>query len=535
MIDIKRRVPRFDIKFELLSNLLNGKGINISQTGIGFLTEEEIIPADNIPFETEIKGYIFSDKIYKIKGTGNLLYSKKLIGQNELYRNGLKFVNMDDDSKEALFNLLNDIRLFKSDIKDENTIMTLADFYYYPSDDLFAKTSIFSEYIDKNFLINHKMFSYYLDSSCSAVGNMINRKTKDKKEMIMLGSNNYLGLATHPEVIKAGIEALKKYGAGNGAGAMVGGTLGIHKQLEEELADFIGKEEAMIFNSGYSANIGILSGILRPNDVVINDQYNHASIFDGCRLSQSKLLVFKHNDINSLEKIVKRAKYYFNGCIIVIDGIYSTDGSLSPLDEIYRIARTYDCKIMVDEAHALGILGKKGRGTTEYFNLTDKIDIIMGTLSKSLGSSGGFVASSKNVIEYLRFYARSYLFSTSFPPSVAATVLKALHLIKTDNSIREKLHFNISYFINGLKKLNLDIGEPKSAVVPIFISDQKLLFKISSLLFDNGLFHNVMIYPAVPMGGSLLRFGITTSLDENILKKALVIIEKVLKEVGFLK
>jgi glycine C-acetyltransferase len=348
--------------------------------------------------------------------------------------------------------------------------------------------------------------------------------------MVMMGSNNYLGLTTHPDVINAGIEGLKKYGSGNGAGAMVGGTLSIHRELEESISDFIGKESVMLFNSGYSTNLGAISGLLRPQDAVIIDQLSHASIYDGCNLSNAKTLIFSHNKAESLERILKRVKLKYNGLMIVVDGIYSTDGTIAPLTDIVKLAKKYDCKIMVDEAHGFGILGNKGSGATEFLNLTDKVDVIMATMSKSLAGVGGFVASSKEVIEYLRFYARSYMFSTNIPPAVACSILKSLQILKEDKSIRENLHYNINYFKSKLLDLKLRIGDPKAAVIPIFIPDQQLLLNISQRLFDRGIFHNVMGYPAVPMGGSLLRFGIMATHTEEELNKALNAIEDAVKK-----
>ena len=211
----------------------------------------------------------------------------------------------------------------------------------------------------------------------------------------MMGSNNYLGLTTHPDIIKAAINGVKKYGTGNGAGAMVGGTLSIHKELEEELADFIGKEEVMIFNSGYSANLGTISGLLRPQDAAVIDQASHASIYDGCALSNSKTLIFSHNNVSSLEKVLKRIKLNYDGLLIIVDGIYSTDGTLAPLKEFYKLSCKYKCRIMVDEAHSLGILGNKGAGASEHSGISNKIDIIMGTMSKSWQESGVLSALQK--------------------------------------------------------------------------------------------------------------------------------------------
>ncbi|MCK4798409.1 MAG: aminotransferase class I/II-fold pyridoxal phosphate-dependent enzyme [Spirochaetes bacterium] len=530
MIDIKRRVPRFDINFTISSNNIKGKGINISQTGLGFLTDQELIPAEDIPFKTEIKGYIFSDKTYPVKGKARLLYSILTKTHRELFYNGFEFIKLDNKSKEKLYELLNDIREYQKSQDSKFEEKTLADFVYYPSNDLFGKANLFYEAINKKDASLFEMLSYYLDSPSSSYSSFIHRKTKKTRNMIMMGSNNYLGLTTHPDVIKAGIDALKKYGTGNGAGAMVGGTLSIHKKLEEDLADFTGKESAMIFNSGYSTNLGVISGLLRPQDAIINDQSNHASIFDGCSLSGAKILLFSHNDISSLKKVLKRANLEYNGLMIVVDGIYSTNGSIAPLSGITKLAKKYNCKVMVDEAHAFGILGKKGIGASEHFELVDKTDIIMGTMSKSLAGAGGFIASTKEVIEYLRFYSRSYLFSTGIPPSVAGSIIKALEIIRADKSIRERLLYNINYFKTRLLDMKLKIGDPKAAIIPIFIPDIQLLLRVSARLFNKGIFHNVMAYPAVPMGGSLLRFGIMATHTKDELKKTLNAIQEAAEE-----
>jgi len=534
MRDLHRKVPRFNINFKLSSNNLEGKGINISQKGLAFLTTDEIIPADDIPFDLEIKGYIFSDKIYTIKGMGRLLYSTKSRSDSAYYHNGFEFISLEAGSRDSIFELFEDIRNYEKNIKSGSSNKTLADFLYYPSTDIFQKAEIFSEASENMIDKKYEMFTYYLESGSKSSSDFVQNKTKKSKTMIMMGSNNYLGLTTHPDVIKAGKDALDKYGSGNGSGVMVGGKLSIHKELEEKLADFIGKEKVMLFNSGYAANVGIISGIARPNDAIINDQLNHASIFDGCKLSGAKSFIFSHNNMDSLERLLKRAKLNYFGNLIVVDGVYSSNGNLAPLDEIIKIASRYNCRIMVDEAHGFGVLGEKGIGACEHFNAIDKIDIIMGTMSKSLAGVGGFAAASKDVIDYLKFFARSYIFSTGVSPATAGCIIKSLEIIKNDKSIRESLWNNINYFKNGLVKLNLNIGETKGAIVPIYIPDMETISIISKKLMDKGLYHNVFSYPAVPLGGSLLRFGVMATHTETELKKALEIIEESFSEEGLL-
>jgi glycine C-acetyltransferase len=525
-IDANRKVPRFNITFTLSSNNLEGKGLNIGQKGIAFLTVEEIIPADDIPFETEIKGYIFSEKTYSIRGRARILYSAKSKDDSAYYQNGMEFLELDENSQNNLFELLDDIRKYEKSISGRKTNKTLADFIYFPAMDIFEKTKIFYEIYESLLHKKYEMMSYHLDSASMSSSIFVNDRTDKSKKMVMMGSNNYLGLTTHPDVIKAGKDALEKYGSGNGSGVMVGGKITIHNDLEEELADFIGKESVILFNSGYAANLGIISGIARPNDAIVNDQYNHASIFDGCNLSGAKTLIFTHNDVNSLERILQRAKLKYNGSMIVVDGIYSSNGDISPLDRIVEIASRYDCRVMVDEAHGLGVIGENGRGATEYFGVSGKVDIIMGTMSKSLAGVGGFAASSKEVVEYLKFYGHSYLFSTGIPPATAASILKALRILRDDGGIMDNLRSNVNYFKSGLEKLNLNIGAPKGAIIPIIIPDLSVLTRMSSWLLEKGVYHNVFTYPAVPLGGSLLRFGIMATHSRTELQYVIDTIEE---------
>lgn len=534
MRDIKRKVPRFIINFKISSNNLEGKGINISNKGIAFLTTEEIIPADNIPFNLEIRGFVFSDKIYEIKGTGRLLYSSKSKKNFAYYYNGFEFITLEKESEDAIFELFEDIRQYEKSLKTGTINKSLADFMYYPSGDILEKAHIFHEALDNMLQKKYDFLSYYLDSGNISTSTFMDKKTKVSRTMVMMGSNNYLGLTTHPDVIKAGILACEKYGSGNGSGVMAGGKIAIHEELEKKLADFIGKESVMIFNSGYAANVGIISGIARPNDAIINDQLNHASIFDGCKLSNAKTFIFAHNNMESLERILKRAKLSYFGNLIVVDGVFSTNGNIAPLNKIIKIAEKYNCRILVDEAHGFGVLGEKGIGTCEHFNAVKKIDIIMGTMSKSLAGVGGFAASSKEVIEYLRFYGKSYLFSTGITPATAGSIIKALEIIQNDKSIRENLWHNIDFFKTGLKKLNLPIGNTQGAIIPIYIPDNDALTKVSKHLLDKGVYHNVFTYPAVPLGGSLLRFGIMATHTEKELSFAINAIEESFEKEGLL-
>lgn len=302
MLHTERELPRFSVAFSIASNDLVGKGVNLSQSGLGFLTEDEIIPSEGIPFSAEIRGAIFSTRTYQIKGTANLLYSIQSPAHGDLHYNGFEFTELLGESGSILQDLIQDLSRLGSASTEEQKqdIVNLANYTDFPSSDIFEKAVYFCSLAKPQLHSDYKTLSSYLDSSSASSARIALRDTTTSRDMIMMGSNNYLGLTTHPDVIQAGIRSLEKYGAGNGAGSMVGGTLTIHNQLEEELSDFIGKDAAMLFSSGYAANVGTISGLARPHDAVINDQYNHASIFDGCRLSGAKTLLYAHNDLDSL-------------------------------------------------------------------------------------------------------------------------------------------------------------------------------------------------------------------------------------------
>lgn len=529
MVDINRKVPRFNIVFQLSSNMTEAQGVNISQKGMGFLLAEELVPAEDIPFTARVKGFIFSEKVYLIEGLGNLLYSRPSSRHSGLFYNGFEFSSLTKKSEESLYQLLNDIMTYQAQIEEKDREVekkSFADFFNYPCEDVFTKTQLFYDYENKVKTSDLKMFSYYLNAPCRSSTSFIENTTGNSVDMLMFGSNNYLGMSSHPDVIKAAADAAYEYGTGNGAGAMVGGTLSIHKRLERALAEFTGKEAVMLFNSGYSANTGVISGLMRPDDVIINDQANHASIFDGCLLSRAKTLVFSHNSIKSLERVLNRAKLKYYGSMIIVDGVYSAGGDLAPIKDIIKVAKKNSCRVIVDEAHGFGVLGKTGIGACEHFKCHREVDVIVGTLSKALGGVGGFAASDVEVIEYLRFYSRSYLFSTNFPPTVAGGLIKALEVLRTDNSLRERLLSNAEFFKKGLLALNFEIGKPEAAIVPIYISDDDILMEMSVELFNRGLFHNVFRYPAVPQGGSMLRFGIMATHSEAEIRQALTIIEE---------
>ncbi len=326
----------------------------------------------------------------------------------------------------------------------------------------------------------------------------------DDKKAIMLGSNNYLGLTHHPEVIEAGVQALKKYGSGLTGSRLLNGNIYLHEQLEEKLAKFVGKEKALVFSTGFAVNLGVISTITDEKDVIFSDEMNHASIVDGARFSKAPVQVFGHNNMNQLEnKLISTLSEF--GRFIVSDGIFSMEGDIVKLPKMVKIARKYGARILIDDAHSLGVLGPNGNGTAAHFNLTDKVDLIMGTFSKSLAGIGGFIAGEEPVIDYLKHNTRTIIFTAGLPPSNTATVLKALEIIIREPERRAQLWDNANYMKKELSLLGFDIGNSSTPVIPVIIGNEMKTFSVWRDLLDAGVYTNPVISPAVPPDRSLLR------------------------------
>lgn len=351
----------------------------------------------------------------------------------------------------------------------------------------------------------------------------------NRKRLIMLGSNNYLGLTTDPRLKEAAMKAIEKYGTGCTGSRFLNGTLDIHEELEHKLAGFVRKEDCIVFSTGFQTNLGTISALVRKGDTVITDKYDHASIVDGCRLSFGHTKRFLHNNMENLEKILSSLDDK-SGKLIVVDGIFSMDGDIANLPEIASLAKKYNAKVMVDDAHSIGVLGKNGAGTTEHFGLTDEVDLIMGTFSKSFASLGGFIAGRREVIAYIRHQARALIFSASMPPPAVATVLEALKAIKSEPERRERLWRNARRMLKGLKRLGYNTGASCTPVIPLIIGDNMKTLKFWKALYEAGLFTNPVIPPGVPPKRSLIRTSyMATHTDEDI-DEALSIFKKIGKK-----
>ena len=355
----------------------------------------------------------------------------------------------------------------------------------------------------------------------------------DGKKVLMFGSNSYLGLTNHPKIKEASKRAIDKYGTGCAGSRFLNGTLDIHIELENRLAKFVNKEGALCYSTGFQVNLGVVSALTDRNDYLILDELDHASIIEGSRLSFSKVLKFAHNDMDSLESKLKicdpdRVK------LIVVDGIFSMEGDIVKLPELVKLADKYGASIMVDDAHSIGVIGEKGAGTASHFGLTDNVDLIMGTFSKSLASLGGFIASDKETINYLKHNSRSLIFSASMTPASAAAVLAALDIMESEPE-RIKHLWEVTHFaMKGLKAMGFNTGTSETPIIPLFIRDDIKTLQMTHMLLEDGVFVNPVVSPAVSKEDSLIRFSLMATHTKEQVQIALEKIEKVAKKLGVL-
>jgi 8-amino-7-oxononanoate synthase len=360
-----------------------------------------------------------------------------------------------------------------------------------------------------------------------------NKVKVDSKEMIMVGSNNYLGLLDHPKVKKAAKEAIDRYGVSTCGSRFLNGTLDIHVELEEKLASFMEKEAALTFSTGFQTNQGIISTLVGRGDTVLTDRMVHASIVDSCRLSYGDIYKFKHNDMADLERQLSSIEKD-TGKMIVVDGVFSMEGDLANLPGIVELAKKYNAKIMVDDAHGIGVMGKNGRGTAEHFGVESEIDIVMGTFSKSFASLGGMVAGEKKVISYIKHFARSLIFSASITPASVATVLATLEIIQDEPERRERLWEITHKMKSGLQSLGYDTGATQTPIIPVYIRNDELAFMLWKLLRESGVFTNPVIYPAVPKGEALIRTSYSATHSDEELDTVLESFKRCGKRLGII-
>ncbi len=347
------------------------------------------------------------------------------------------------------------------------------------------------------------------------------------KRRIMLGSNNYLGLTTHPDIMKAGIEAVERYGTGCSGSRFLNGTLQLHLELEKELADFLHQQSALVFSTGFQTNLGIISAIAGHNDYLVCDKENHASIYDGCRLSQGTLLRYRHNDMSDLERQLKKIPETA-GILIIVDGVFSMGGDIADLPAIVDLAKKYGARVMVDDSHALGVIGEGGRGTASYFNLEKEVDIYMGTFSKSLASLGGFMAADEKIIDYVRHNSRPFIFSASMTPSGCAVALAALRHLRAHPELPKQLTDIASYFRKRLKEEGIKTRDSLTPIIPIYTYEMITTLTIAKELYDEGVYVNCSLPPATAPNECLLRTSLMATHTKELIDEAVMIIKKVL-------
>ncbi len=357
--------------------------------------------------------------------------------------------------------------------------------------------------------------------------------TCNGKKMLMMGSNSYLGLTNHPRVIEAAKKATDKYGTGCAGSRFLNGTLDIHIELEEKLAELVGKEDSLVFAAGYMANLGAISAMVDRDEFIVTDKFDHASILDGCMLSLGKMVRFGHNNMKHLESVLKN-KIAGKNALIVVDGIFSMEGDIADISNICDIAKKYGAKVMVDEAHSLGVLHKTGAGAAMAAGRTNDVELIMGTFSKSLASVGGFIAGSSDVIHYLKHHARSLIFSASLPPASAATVLEALKIMKEEPERIDNLWKNTSYMAENFKNMGFDTGSSCSPVIPLHVGSMMNSFKMWKQLDEEGVFINPVVPPAAPPNDTLIRTSFMATHTKEQLDEALEKFEKIGKNIGII-
>ena len=404
-----------------------------------------------------------------------------------------------------------------------------SNFYYSSSDDIFAILEPYTEWYDRAQPRGYYLYSQPMSSRPTAHIDLEEKLERRHIGLLNLSSYNYLGLSWRPEVIEAARRALEHYGLGAAGSPALSGTMDIHLELERELAAFKNKPAAMLFPTGYSTNVGLIQGLMRPGDLIVADQNAHASIVDGAILSKAEVRFFRHNRPEELERKLNGAR---GKKLVIVEGVYSMDGDLCCLPEVVAIAKRHDARVLIDEAHSTFIYGKHGRGVAEHFGLEDEIDIHVGTLSKALGGQGGFVAGSASLYKYLEGFARSRMFSCALSPVVAAGVLEALRIAKREPELRQRLWANVAHIRRRLREHDIDIGDSTSQVIPVMIRNDRRIFEIAHRLQRAGLYLQPIVYPAVAKHRSRFRISVSAAHTTEQLDQAVSILARVLREEG---
>jgi 8-amino-7-oxononanoate synthase len=404
-----------------------------------------------------------------------------------------------------------------------------SNFYYGAGEDPLNLLAPFSEWYAEAVPNGYYLYSEPLQSAPGTQVRVKNRKTGEVQELINLASYNYLGISYRQEVKDAAIEATRKYGLGASGSPILSGTFEIHKQLEDAVAGFKAKEAAILFPTGYSANVGFISSIMRAGDHIFCDQYSHASIVDGAILAKSKTVFFRHNNPLDLERKLSQVR---GKKLVVVEGVYSMDGDICVLPDIVDVAKRHGARILIDEAHSTFLFGPNGRGVAEHFGLDDQIDFHLGTFSKSLGGQGGFVCGSRDLVDYVNAFGRSRFFSCNLAPTIAAGLLAGVRIVEAEPELRAKLWSNVAFLRRRFAEEGIDIGKSESQVMPVMVNNDAKVFAIAEKIQDRGLFLQPVTYPAVPKHKSRLRVSVSAAHGEDQLEQAVQVIGGVLREEG---
>jgi glycine C-acetyltransferase len=402
-----------------------------------------------------------------------------------------------------------------------------SNFYYGAGEDPLNLLGPFNDWYQEALPNGYYLYSEPLQGAPSTHVRVRNRKTGEVQDLLNLASYNYLGISYRPEVKKAAIEAVDKFGLGASGSPILSGTFGIHERFAEELAAFKGKEAAIIFPTGYSANVGFISALMRSGDTVFLDQYSHASIVDGAILAKSKTVFFRHNNPMDLERKMARVK---GKKLVVVEGVYSMDGDICTLPEILEVTKRHGARMLIDEAHSTFLFGPNGRGVAEHYELDEEVDFHLGTFSKSLGGQGGFVCGSRDLIDYVVAFSRSRFFSCNLSPVLVAGLRAGLQIASNEPELRAKLWSNVAFLRRRFEEEGVDIGKSNSQVMPVMVNNDAKVFAVAEKIQDRGLFLNPVTYPAVPKHKSRLRISVSAAHSEEDLEKAVGIIAGVLRE-----
>ena len=527
----RRKTKRLPLKLDIFSRdtgKLVGRSLNISTDGMFIETDNILKSGTKVLLVFNLPGQIIPIKAYS-----DVRWIRKNVIPEEGWPSGIgiQFIGMYEAYKRKLEEY-QEKSLFTEEINSDN--YTLADFIEISDKDLFTKTKLFWEAIKD---MTQKGFNTYRRLLLSACKNRVlvwDEKTGKPREMIMMDSNNYLGLTVDPKMIKATKETIEKYGVGAGSAPLLAGTYNLHTELEAKLAKLTSCDDAVVFPTGYMANIGCISALIKRKDIAIVDDAVHASIIDGCKLSEGSFRTFKHSDTQNLKQVLESSQDKYFGKLIIVEGIYGIDGDMAPLPVIAEVAEEYRAKVMVDDTHAIGVIGEDGRGTISHFKMEGKIDIVMGTLSHALGGMGGFIASSPEAVNYLRYYARSFFFASSLPPYLAASALAAIEVMENRPELNQNLWKNIKYMKENLEYLGFRIGNSQSAIISIIIGNELLLRRMNKRLHEEGIYLSALPYPAVPRGQERLRLKLMATHIQADLNRTLEALEKVGREFGVL-